>query len=123
MIGLAGAQVPWLDDRYGAVGVSIDDQQARGRGWQAHAINTALASTGKDERAFNVSGYHFRGLCKIADAAFNKVTTYNRRTLDHFTEEVNPFRIADKDASKREDDLTDAYTYGLSISLGNQDGW
>ena len=40
-----------------------------------------------------------------------------------FTEQVNSFRMADKDASKREDDLTDAYTYGLSISLGNQEGW
>jgi hypothetical protein len=31
--------------------------------------------------------------------------------------------MADKDASKREDDLLDAYTYGLSIALGDQDGW
>jgi hypothetical protein len=36
---------------------------------------------------------------------------------------VNSFRMADKDASKREDDLLDAYTYGLSISLGDAEGW
>ena len=35
----------------------------------------------------------------------------------------NDQRMADKDASKREDDLTDAYTYGLSISLGDAEGW
>jgi hypothetical protein len=117
--------------RAGAIGAFIEDkgsgtvllQQARRRGWQAHAIDTALTSMGKDERALSVSGYHYRGLCKITDTAFNKVTTYNRRTLNHFTEQVNSFRMADKDASKREDDLTDAYTYGLSISLGNAEGW
>jgi hypothetical protein len=117
--------------RAGALGAFIEDkgsgtvllQQARRRDWQAHAIDTALTSMGKDERALSVSGYHYRGLCKITDAAFNKVTTYNRRTLNHFTEQVNSFRMADKDANKREDDLIDAYTYGLSISLGNPDGW
>jgi len=67
----------------------------------------------------SVSGYHYRGLCKITDAAFNKVTTYNRRTLNHFTEQVNSFRMADKDASKREDDLTDAYNLWL-IDISRQ---
>jgi hypothetical protein len=78
---------------------------------------------GKDERAFSVSGYHFRGLCKITDTAFNKVAPCNRRTLNHFIEQVTSFRMADKDASKREDDLLDTYTYGLSIALGDRDGW
>jgi hypothetical protein len=117
--------------RAGAIGAFIEDkgsgtvllQQAHRRGWQATPINTALTSMGKDERALNVSGYHYRGLCKITDTAFNKVTTYNRRTLNHFVEQVTSFRMADKDASKREDDLLDAYTYGLSIALGDQDGW
>ena len=117
--------------RRGALGAFIEDkgsgtvllQQAQRRGWHAHAIDTALTSMGKDERALSVSGYHYLGLCKITDTAFNKVTTYNRRTLNHFTEQVNSFRMADKDSSKREDDLTDAYTYGLSISLGNSEGW
>jgi hypothetical protein len=117
--------------RSGSIGVCIEDkgsgtvllQQARRRGWKAHAIDTALTSMGKDERALSVSGYHFRGLCKITDAAFNKVTNYNRRTLNHFIEQVTSFRMADKDASKREDDLLDAYTYGLSIALGDRDGW
>jgi hypothetical protein len=117
--------------RAGTLGVYIEDkgsgtvlvQQARGRAWKAHAIDTALTSMGKDERALSVSGYHYQGLCKITDTAFNKVTTYNRRTLNHFAEQVNSFRMADKDASKREDDLLDAYTYGLSISLGDAEGW
>ena len=117
--------------RRGALGVFIEDkgsgtvllQQARNRGWLAHGIDTALTSMGKDERALNVSSYHYRGWCKISEAAFTKVTTYNRRTMNHFTEQVNSFRMADKDASKREDDLTDAYIYGLSISLGNAEGF
>ena len=117
--------------RSGAIGAFIEDkgsgtvllQQARRHGWLANPIDTALTSMGKDERALNVSGYHYRGLCKISDTAFNKVTTYNRRTLNHFVEQVTSFRMADKHASKREDDLLDAYTYGLSIALGDGDGW
>jgi hypothetical protein len=61
-------------------------QQARWRGWQAHPIDTALTSMGKDERALSVSGYHYHGLCKIIEAALNKLTTYNRRMLNHFTD-------------------------------------
>jgi hypothetical protein len=117
--------------RRGSLNTFIEDkgsgtvllQQARRRGWVAESIKTALTAMGKDERAFSVSGYHFRGLCKITDTAFNKVTPYNRRTLNHFVEQVTSFRMADKDASKREDDLLDAYTYGLSIALGDRDGW
>jgi hypothetical protein len=117
--------------RSGAIGAFIEDkgsgtvllQQARRHGWLANPIDTALTSMGKDERALNVSGYHYRGLCKISDTAFNKVTTYSRRTLNHFVEQVTSFRMADKHASKREDDLLDAYTYGLSIALGDGDGW
>jgi hypothetical protein len=63
---------------------------------------------GKDERALSGAGYHYSGLCKITAAAFNEVTTYNRGTLNHFTEQVSSFRMADKDAS--DDDLVDAYT-------------
>jgi hypothetical protein len=89
--------------RFGRMGAFIEDkgsgtvllQQARRRGWTAHPIEISLTAMGKDERALSVSGYHYRGLCKITDAA----------------------------ASKRKDDLTDAYTYGLSIALGNQEGW
>jgi hypothetical protein len=74
--------------RAGAIGAFIEDkgsgtvllQQAHRRGWQATPINTALTSMGKDERALNVSGYHYRGLCKITDTAFNKVTTYSALT-------------------------------------------
>src|SRR5271169_2853657 len=46
--------------REGSLGIFIEDkgsgtvliQQARRRGWNAHAIDTALTSMGKDERAF-----------------------------------------------------------------------
>lgn len=98
-------------------------QQAAKRGLPARAIDTALTSMGKDERALNASPYHYQGLVKITQEAFDKTTTYNNRTLNHFTEQVQSFRMADKDAAKREDDLLDTYTYGISVALGSQDGY
>ena len=79
-------------------------------------------SSSKDERALNVSGYHYRGLCKISGTAYIKVMTYNRSTRNHLIEQVQSFRMADKDASKRENDALDCYLYGLAISLGNEKG-
>ena len=120
-----------LNARSGSLGAWIEDkgsgtvllQQARNKGFKAHPIDTALTSMGKDERALNASPHHYLGKIKISDLAFNKVTTYNRRTLNHFTEQVKSFRMADPDADKREDDLLDCYCYGITIALGNREGF
>jgi hypothetical protein len=98
-------------------------QQARNRGMKAHAIESALTAMGKDERALNASPHHYLGEVKITDVALNKVTTYNRQTFNHFTEQVTSFRMADKHANKREDDLLDCYVYGIAIALGNSEGF
>jgi hypothetical protein len=98
-------------------------QQAARAGWKAHPIDSALTAMGKDERALNASPYHYQGLVKIADVAWTKTTTYNGQTRNHFTEQVQSFRMADKDAGKRQDDLLDAYTYGISVALGGGEGF
>lgn len=120
-----------LKARFGSQGVHIEDkssgmvllQQAARRGWPAHPIDTKLTSVGKDERAISVSGYHHRGMIKITQEAFDKVTTYKGATRNHFLGQVTGFRIGDKDAHKRADDLLDTYTYGISIALGNSEGF
>jgi hypothetical protein len=74
------------------------------------------------ERAISVSGYVHRGNVKYTDQAFNKTTVYKRKTRNHLVDQVESFRIGDKD-SKREDDLLDTFCYGIAISLGNPDGF
>jgi len=79
-------------------------------------------SVGKEERAISVSGYVFQGKVKYTDYAYNKVSTYKQRTKNHMVDQIESFRMADKD-KKREYDLLDAFCYGIAISLGNRDGF
>jgi hypothetical protein len=116
--------------RYGSVGAWIEDknsgtillQQSARRQWSARAIESKLTAMGKDERAISVSGYVHRGNVKYTDQAFNKTTVYKRKMRNHLVEQVESFRIGDKD-SKREDDLLDTFCYGIALSLGNPDGF
>ncbi len=116
--------------RAGSLGAMIEDknsgtillQQAIRRGMLAHPIESKLTAMGKDERAISVSGYVHRGLVKYSDHAFSKVTVYKRKSRNHLLDQVESFRIGDKD-SDREDDLLDTFCYGIAISLGNAEGF
>jgi hypothetical protein len=83
-------------------------------GMLATAIDSKLTGMGKDERALSVSGYVYRGNVKYTDYAFNKVITYKRRTKNHLVDQVESFRMGDKD-SRRDDGLLDAFCYGIAI--------
>lgn len=115
----------------GTLGVLIEDkssgmillQQAARRGLPATAIESKLTSVGKDERAISVSGYVYRGLVKIARPAFERTTNFKGVTANHFRSQVVGFRVGDKDAAKRADDLLDCFTYGIAVSLGNEEGF
>jgi hypothetical protein len=114
----------------GSVGVWIEDknsgtillQQAIRRQWPATAIDSKLTAMGKDERALSVSGYVYRGSVKYTDHAFNKTTVHKRKSRNHLSDQIESFRIGDKD-NKREDDLLDTFCYGIAIALGNNDGF
>jgi hypothetical protein len=116
--------------RFGSVGAHIEDknsgtillQQALRRDMPAHAIDSKLTAMGKDERALSVSGYVYRGEVKYTDYAYNKVTDHKRRTKNHLVDQIESFRMGDKD-SKREDDLLDTFCYGISLSLGDNKGF
>lgn len=116
--------------RNGSVGAWIEDkasgsillQQARKRGWNANVIESTLTAAGKDERAISVSSYHYRGMVKLTATAHNKTVTYKRETRNHLLTQVTGFKVGDKDAYKRADDLLDCYCYGVAIALGNADG-
>jgi hypothetical protein len=116
--------------RHGSLGAFIEDknsgtillQQALRRGMPAQAIDSKLTAVGKDERAINVSGYVFRGEVKYTDRAFHKVVTYKRRSKNHLMDQVESFRVGDKD-SKKEDDLLDTFCYGIALALGDSKGF
>lgn len=117
--------------RFGSLGVWIEDkvsgsillQQAARRGWRAEAIESKLTAVGKDERAISVSGYVHQGLVKISAPAFDKTTMYKAQTRNHFMSQVLGFRIGDKAAKTRADDLLDTFTYAIAIGLGNSEGY
>ena len=117
--------------RYGSSGVHIEDkasgeillQQSARRGLNAHKIESRLTALGKDERAISVSGYHYRGDVKISAHAYNKTFPYKGANRNHLISQVTSFRVGDKDAAKRADDLLDAYCYGLALALGDSGGF
>jgi hypothetical protein len=98
-------------------GKTILLQQAR----PTQAIDSKLTAMGKDERALSVSGYVYRGQVKYTGHAFHKVSTHKRRTKNHLADQIESFRMGDKD-SKR-DDLLDTFCYGIALSLGDNKGF
>ena len=88
----------------------------------AHSIESRLTAMGKDERAISVSGYVHRWLVKYTEHAFNKSLVYKRRARNHLLDQIESFRVGDKN-SDREDDLLDTFCYGVAIALGNSEGF
>ena len=113
--------------RNGSLGLFVEDaaggsvliQQAQPRGWPIHALDMALTMKGKDERAMIAGGPAYRGDCRISQAAFDKVQEWRGRTLNHLLQQVTTFRIGDKDAAKRADDLLDCAAYSLIVACAD----
>ena len=116
--------------RRGSIGAFIEDknsgtillQQALRRQMPTRAIDSKLTAMGKDERAISVSGYVHRELVKYTDRAFEKTVIYKRRSRNHLLDQVESFRVGDRD-SDREDDLLDTFCYGIAVALGNSEGF
>ena len=116
--------------RAGSLGAMIEDkssgmvllQQALRHEWPAHPIDSKLTAMGKSERALSVATYVYQGLVKISRLAHEKVVVYKTDSRNHLLSQVLGFRVGDDDKN-RPDDLADAFFYGISISLGNAEGW
>jgi hypothetical protein len=102
--------------RRGSIGAFIEDknsgtillQQALRRQMPAQAIDSKLTAMGKDERAISVSGYVHRELVKYTDRAFEKTVIYKRRSRNHLLDQVESFRVGDRD---------------IAVALGNSEGF
>lgn len=116
--------------RAGVVGTFIEDtnagtillQQGRARGWNTHAIDSILTSKGKDERAISVSGHYYQEKVKISQYAYDKTVQFKGVSRNHLLTQVTGFRIGDKDAATRADDLLDAFVYSVAIGVGDKYG-
>jgi hypothetical protein len=115
-VGSIGA---WIEDKNSG---TILLQQALRRQWPTRPIESELTAMGKDERAISVSGYVYQGQVKYTDHAFNKTVIYKGKARNHLVEQVENFRVGDKD-NKREDDLLDTFCYGIALALGNGKGF
>jgi len=116
--------------RMGSMGAFVEDkdsgqillQAALGKGLPATAIPSELTAIGKDERALKASNHVYPGRVKLTRHAYEKVTDYKGTSRNHLVAQVTGFRVGDKDAAKRADDLLDTFTYGICVALGDADG-
>lgn len=119
-----------LGARNGSLGAFVEDkdsgqillQAAHRARLRATAIDSKLTAIGKDERAMKASGHVYPGKVKFSLMAYEKVTQFKDTTRNHLLAQVLGFRIGDKDAAKRADDLLDCFTYGICLALGDSDG-
>lgn len=116
-LGIAGC---WIEDKGSG---TILLQQAGRKNLNAHPIDSVLTSLGKDARAINVSGYVYQNLIRFSKNAYDKVTTFKDQTRNHMLGQVLAYRVGDKKAATRADDLFDTFCYALALGLGNQEGF
>lgn len=115
-----GSQGVWIEDT--AAGIMLLQQGYR-RGWNVNPIDSKFVAMGKDERAISVSGHVYQGKVKFTQYCYDKTVNFKGTTRNHLLTQVTGFRVGDKQAAKRADDLTDCFTAAISIALGNMDGY
>jgi hypothetical protein len=72
--------------------------------------------------SWHFSPYVYRGLVKYSDHAFNKSVIYKQKARNHLLDQIESYRVGAKD-DKREGDLLDTFCYGVSVALGNINGF
>ena len=114
--------------RMGNVGAFIEEkasgavivQQARRLGMPVRAIDSPLTMMGKTERAINVSPYVSKGMVKFSEYAYNKRMVYKGRDRNQLLFQITNFRAG---FDNKTDDLLDTFCYGVSLALGDSEGF
>lgn len=109
----------------GAAGIYIEDkavgtvliQKAMSQGLDVYAIDSKLTALGKDRRCILISDVVRDGKVKFSSYAYYKTTKFRDITRNHLVKQVVSFSPGDKDADKRQDDLLDAFSYGVAIGI------
>jgi hypothetical protein len=79
----------------------------------AEEINAELVARGKDLRALAAEGYINGGKVKLTAPACDRISNLKGVLRNHLLAQVAGFRIADKEAWRRSDDLVDALVYAV----------
>jgi hypothetical protein len=117
--------------RAGNLGIFIEDKgsgtillaQSPRVGIETTAISSTLTALGKDERCIGASPYVAGGQVRISQYAFEKMTSWKGSLRNHLTSQINNFRIADKQAYRRQDDALDALIYCILLGCGSNGGF
>lgn len=115
-----GSKGIWIEDK-GSGTVILQNLMKTGA--NVYPIESKLTQCGKDERALAASPYIASDLVKITDHAYNKTMKLKGAVRNHLLSQLAAFRIGDKDAAKRADDLVDTFTYGVILGAGNTTGF
>jgi hypothetical protein len=116
-----------LRPRAGSYGIFIEAMalgemllaKAPGLGISARPIDTALVSRGKDLRALAAEPHVSAGRVKITHGAYNKTSNYRGVTRNQLLAQLSSFRVGDRAAYKRVDDLLDCATFAILIAFGD----
>jgi len=103
------------------MGIHIEDkasgmmllQHGERVGWNTHAIPAEFTALGKSGRAQSAMGSVFEQKVKLSQYAFDKVVEFKGSARNHLVTQVTGFRLGDKEAYKRADDLADCFFYGV----------
>ena len=118
--------------RGGFTGVNIEDvnsgsillSQCQNRGWPAYPLPSELTAAGKDGRAVNAGDAVYQGKVKFSELAYDKNdVVFKEVAMNHAWQQITGFRIGDKNAYKRADDILDCFCYSVAITLGNDKGF
>jgi hypothetical protein len=85
----------------------------------ADEIKSELVARGKDLRALAAERFINGGQVRLTEAARDRVSKLKGVSRNHLLAQTAGFRIADRDAWKRADDLVDALVYGVLLAFAN----
>ncbi len=85
--------------------------------YKVRAIDSKLTSLGKDRRCLLISDVIQNRQVKIVETAFYKVKMFRNASANHLIRQLTSFQLSDKAADKRQDDLLDAFAYGVALGL------
>ena len=86
---------------------------------QAAALQNDWVMAGKDQRALMIEPHVSAGRVKFARTAYLKQMEYKGALFNHAVSQITGFRLFDRKASKRADDVADAFMYAVLRCLGD----